>query len=666
MSSLSSLRLAKCALLALPFAPVLVWRSFYYHYVTTEAFFILAFAEVAILCSLWFFSKHPQAWKPLSAAEKCFLAFVAILLLTSLFGLNPSLSFWSSFDRMTGGIMWLHLLAIFLIAPRVFQDLLDWQRFFIVSTTVGVLVSSFHLLSFLELTDMPLFIQRDSTIGNSSIFGVYILFQIFLSFLLIATTQGWMRLYSYITAAFFIVTLFSSEALAVIWSFGGSIVLLCALMMIVRVRKHGMGRSSGFVIIGLLVSLFLLLSGLLFQSGSWVREMFIREASGARFVVWDIAWQGITERPVLGWGLENFSSVFLKYYNPCFGSPSCGSEIWFDRAHNKLLDVWSESGVVGVSLYLALFLTVLYGLWRGYRHGRIDGVVASIITSALAAYFVQNLTGLDVSLTLLFWVFLLAFANTIAFQQTKKYVTTRHVHPLLPAFGSILLFLAFFFFVVQPLRGNLAIHQWFVASDMEERFTAFDRATRISPIGIDLRRWYLARQSAGGLWIAFMTGESIDSNALRELLLSEERLESTIQKTPNPLLSYLHLGLVYHTHAKFFDENKFQDAERSLTQAITLNPRHQQPLWALAAVYLEQGKVEEALALTQRALEFDPNVLESHKQRLIVTKFSGDQALFDQYAKEALALSSGLGSYVELVRSADLTQKRTQLIFELY
>ena len=33
-----------------------------------------------------------------------------------------------------------------------------------------------------------------------------------------------------------------------------------------------------------------------------------------RIVIWKIAWQGFLERPLLGWGPENYSIVFSKYY----------------------------------------------------------------------------------------------------------------------------------------------------------------------------------------------------------------------------------------------------------------------------------------------------------------------------------------------------------------
>ena len=64
-----------------------------------------------------------------------------------------------------------------------------------------------------------------------------------------------------------------------------------------------------------------------------------------RIVVWEIAWKGFLDRPLLGWGPENFGLAFARHYNPCLGSSQCAPEVWFDLAHNIVLDTLTETGV---------------------------------------------------------------------------------------------------------------------------------------------------------------------------------------------------------------------------------------------------------------------------------------------------------------------------------
>src|SRR3989344_1207891 len=50
----------------------------------------------------------------------------------------------------------------------------------------------------------------------------------------------------------------------------------------------------------------------------------------ARIYNMGMAWQGIKERPILGWGQENYAIVFDKYYDPRM----YGAEQWVDRVHS--------------------------------------------------------------------------------------------------------------------------------------------------------------------------------------------------------------------------------------------------------------------------------------------------------------------------------------------
>ncbi len=102
----------------------------------------------------------------------------------------------------------------------------------------------------------------------------------------------------------------------------------------------------------------------------------------ARLINWSTAWEGVKERPVLGWGQENFALVFDKYYDPRMYA----QEPWFDRVHNIIFDWLVAGGFVGLLSYLSIFAAALAALWsRAFTR-----VEASILTGLLAGYFFHN------------------------------------------------------------------------------------------------------------------------------------------------------------------------------------------------------------------------------------------------------------------------------------
>jgi len=71
-----------------------------------------------------------------------------------------------------------------------------------------------------------------------------------------------------------------------------------------------------------------------------------------------MAWEGVKEKPLLGWGQENFNLVFNKYYEPSL----YGQEVWFDRVHNEdILQITLKniSGIIAIECFVSLLYNLL-------------------------------------------------------------------------------------------------------------------------------------------------------------------------------------------------------------------------------------------------------------------------------------------------------------------
>jgi len=170
-----------------------------------------------------------------------------------------------------------------------------------------------------------------------------------------------------------------------------------------------------------------------------------------RFKLWKIALKGIQERPLLGWGQENYEYVFDRYYDPALGD----AESWFDRSHNGLLDWTLASGIIGGIAYLLIYLSSFYFLWKNPKNNGngISLINKSILSGLLIVYFIHIFFMFDYLLSYLFFFSLLAFI-------TKESEINFNLQPknraIIPIVGSSLLLFMFYSFYVVNLPGITA------------------------------------------------------------------------------------------------------------------------------------------------------------------------------------------------------------------
>ena len=74
-----------------------------------------------------------------------------------------------------------------------------------------------------------------------------------------------------------------------------------------------------------------------------------------RTYMWNMAWQGFKERPLLGWGPENYINVFDRHFDTRYFSPSAGFGAWFDRAHSIYFDYLVETGILGLLSFIGIW-----------------------------------------------------------------------------------------------------------------------------------------------------------------------------------------------------------------------------------------------------------------------------------------------------------------------
>lgn len=423
------------------FTPLIFHKSFLFPFVVPKTVFFWITVEVIfftwILLAVWDKQFRPRK----NVLFYAVLVFLLIMMMASFRGVNIRQSFWGPMERMGGVITFMHLGAYFLALFSTFKTNEEWKGIFRVVVFVGVLVAGIFLLQ--NLAHYGIFPQtrQGATLGNSSFMGAYLLFPAFISLYLFFDTKilallgrdtGILR-YSLILKvlyglSFIIIsfTLFRSTAWGALLSFLGGLFLIFLFWL--YLRNNSIFNINTRIIAVIFFILLIIISSIVFYATFWQVEaitgylpsFFSSQTIAGRSAVWQIAWQGVKERPVLGWGPENFPAVFSRYYNPCLGLAKCGLDTLYDRTHNIVFDMLIFGGFAGLFSYLALFGAAFYLLYKKtlravniYTNRRENWLMPAVMGALLISYFVQNLMVFDMIGTYMMFFLVLAFISSI-------------------------------------------------------------------------------------------------------------------------------------------------------------------------------------------------------------------------------------------------------------
>ena len=296
--------------------------------------------------------------------------FVIIFLLACFFGIDPKMSFWSNFERGEGGLQLLHLWLFFILLMTLFKEEKDWQRIFILAIIGGLGMALYGLFAGLKMENFigPKFgdigFRFQGSIGNPAYVAAYAIFMLFYTAYLLASKYK-DRLLSFGASAFwflmavFIVVFFAAATRGAFMGF------IAAVLVFIGYLAFSSKRWRKWLIVlgvGLLLAVILLIQ---FKNTTFIKSLplsrifdisFSTQTFHDRAIMWKIAIDGFKERPLLGWGPENYIQVFDRYFNTEYFVPSQGFGAWFDRAHSIYFDYLVETGILGLLSFLGIWI----------------------------------------------------------------------------------------------------------------------------------------------------------------------------------------------------------------------------------------------------------------------------------------------------------------------
>lgn len=576
------------------------------------------------------------------------LAYLAVLVLSTIFAFYPEVSFWGSYERFTGLFSYVFLVLACALVYWNANSIDHVKRIFYFLAVGSIPVSIYGLFQyfgydFLKFTDTgQRFFEIISTMGNSLYLSNYLIMAIPAAFVLLLMNKN---IYARIL---WLATIFIDIWALILTQKRSGFVALVAVAVVAGFLMAWRWRRAAGIALLLLLIIPVIVVALNFNQiansdfvaqTSYLNRVFsifdftdvtIKE----RLLVWEIAGDIILKRPVLGYGLDSFLYAFDAYYPAYFTEMP---ENYFDRAHNFILDTAYSTGLVGLLIVTSLFIYAFYHSAKFYFKNKKDpaSYLGLGVFVALSGFLAHNIFMFE-SMTTRYILYLLfvtiALISVISKQEAelaqdnnekenakeKQKIKFWSVKEYKLIYYALLIIAAAYIvkFHVFPIAGDYHFNKGMGYGGLEHR------AAREQEF---LKAMYYIKDVRSSKYMARLAGDYfIFAQNIAEKDAQDRAFEQSVgwylkamEKDPKQFKRPDELAQVYMVWSKLIEDEavkqeKIDLADQYFDQAVALSPGRQMIYWDWGRSLIYTGDLEQGIAKYEYAVGMDPNVGRSH------------------------------------------------------
>lgn len=584
------------------------------------------------------FKEYKPKFTPINIAVFLFWLSFGISTFT---GVDPYHSFWDNHERMLGFFTLTHYVIYFYICGAVLKTWSDWRlalKIFLIAGT-GVM-----FVGFLQVGNPQLLLNQGSdrvasTLGNPIYVGGYALFLSAMSVLLFIKekTLHWRWMLGAMAILSFFGIFFSGTR-------GDMLALAVAIPLTIFVLAVALrGYPKAKIYLWSSLAVFVLIFSVLYFNrqtdfvknipavGRAINTSYSTIKASPRWIAWEIALQSWKDRPMFGWGPNNYFYAFNTHYNPRSLDFGYG-ETWFDNAHNIVLNTMAVQGTFGILVYLLLFAIAVMSLIIAYRKKHVDLAVFTVLSVYVISHLVENVTVFENLTSYLYFMFVLAMIGRLTLLPEEK--ETNQNTQSNKALGSgaiavagVSVFVLIFIFNIQPARANMksldAIKM--INSNPPMSLSSVEEALNFKSPHIDDIRSDISR-SVVQVAYSLMQNQQTKIDFLKNILnVCYTELHKNTELHPLDIRNQMTLSQMAQVTAQLNnDPAKMAEAENYLQDALDKSPKRQQLIYSLAMLKMQMGKFQEAATLLEGTIMDNSKIAESYWRLAYVYKIVGD------------------------------------------
>ncbi len=598
-------------LFAVPFLTLYVANDYFFPYITGKNF------DFRIIIELVFF-----AWVVLALAEakyrpkfswliSAFGIFLVVMLFANLLGQHSHSSFWSNFERMDGYVTLVHVFLYILVLGSVLTTKKLWGYYLHTTLLVAFIVSLYGLAQFAGVVEGVERTRIESYLGNAAYLAIYMFFHIFIVFwLFVESKVNLHRIIYGLLAVMFIFTLIETGTRGTVLGMAVGMAVMAAYIALFGAKYKEFQRVAigAFVLLLIGAGVFVLGKDSAFIQDNpnlaRIANINLEEDLKVRGTIWGMAWEGVQERPVLGWGQGNFNYIFNEKYKPFLYD----QEQWFDRAHNIVMDWLVAGGFLGLIAYFSIFATCIYYLVIVPLIKKDDETFTvlerAVLLGILAGYFTHNLVVFDNIISYIFFAVILALIHSRASKaipaiekiKVEKSLINQFVVPVAGVLAIALIYTV----NIPGMQAAGDIIDGYRVEDPAERLEAFERALSRDSFAHQEITEQLAQQA-----MSLVQNPKVPEEVRAKYITrSEEELNRLVKEKPGDARVHVFFGSFYRS------VGNLEEAAKQMQIARDLSPEKQSIIAQQGVVAYSQGNMglardyfKEAFLLDERNLE---------------------------------------------------------------
>ncbi len=593
------------SLFAVPFLTMFVVNDYFFPFITGKNFAFRILVEIAFM-SWALLALIDTKYRPkFSWILSSFAVLLLVMFFANHFGQDSQTSFWSNFERMDGYVTLVHVFLYMVALGSTLTTRKNWLAFLNTTVGVGVIVSIYGLAQYSGAIEG--YTGRiESYLGNAAYLAIYMFFHIFITFWLFVESKSNVSRVIYVLLAtlFTFILIGTGTRGTVLGLLFGSFVMV-AYMAIFGAKYPEFRRYAIGAFLVLLIgagSFYVARDSAFIQNNdnfARIANIDLKSDLVVRGTIWGIAWEGVKERPVLGWGQGNFNYIFNEKYDPFLYN----QEQWFDRAHNIVMDWLVAGGFLGLIAYFSIFVACLYYLvvlpWRRPDEQTFTVLERGVLIGILAGYTTHNLVVFDNLISYIFFAVVLALIHSrvgeVIPKVAKVEVDKNLINQFFAPVGIVIVVVLIYTIHLPGMQAAGDIIDGYRSATPKDKLVAFKQAVDRNSFAHQEITEQISQQA-----MSMAHDEKVTSEVKQEFItVAEAELNRLVKEKPGDARVHVFFSTFYRSLGNLEKAGEQMDIARGLS------PRKPSIVMQQAIIKYSQGDVAGARDIFGEAFHLD-------------------------------------------------------------